>query len=259
VVLIIFVMIFGGQEISIEKALSTISLGAVFATLLNYWQLSRILASSHQTVFTKTVIIEHWKFGRLLLLSSIFAWLPANIYSFVLPLRENGLAEVGAWRALFNVVFPLQLLFANYSTYLTRTFSNDLIKDSIKQKVTKIFGVYLIIALLFSLSIIISGKYILHILYVGRYDEFGSLLPLFSFIPLTSGLHSLLGVAVKVYERTDVVLQSSIWGFFVSILLLPLIYILGVNITPISSVIAYTVMLIPFRVAISKTSAMDGS
>jgi O-antigen/teichoic acid export membrane protein/thymidylate kinase len=57
---------------------------------------------------------EHWRYGRWALTSSIFIWIPWNLYYPVLA-SFSGLAAAGTLRALMNLALPMTQLYAAFA------------------------------------------------------------------------------------------------------------------------------------------------
>jgi O-antigen/teichoic acid export membrane protein len=125
---------------------------------------------------------RHWVYGRWALAAALVAWFPANVYYPVLS-HFYGLAETGQFRAIMNLVLPVQQTYGALSVlalaYAAKVHGEQgsSAAGKLSRRLTLLFigG-----AVAYWGMIVPFGRPILNALYHGKYAEVAPLLPLFA-------------------------------------------------------------------------------
>jgi O-antigen/teichoic acid export membrane protein len=109
----------------------------------------------------KSVLIEHWSYGRWMIASSFIYWLSNFIY---LPLIGTllGLAESGAFRAMQNLFRPLQQIMIALGLLFLPWISRQLLAKGRNYFKKSLFRIFII-------NVLLSGGYFLFIVFFGQW------------------------------------------------------------------------------------------
>ncbi|MFC5412570.1 hypothetical protein ACFPMF_24810 [Larkinella bovis] len=131
------------------------------------------------------VTTKHYNYGKWALLASISAWIPANVYNFIIPISGD-LSAVGSLKALMNLLMPILHFNAAITSLIIPNFVRY-IKNNTINKNFKIISMYIMsISLLYWLILFIYGERIGYSLYAGRYTFDKTLFLLLGIIPILS-------------------------------------------------------------------------
>lgn len=156
-----------------------ISVGALLTSALLFYRLRFSIRSSHVIVRSGEVWQRHWRYGRWALASSLASWIPAYIYY---PLLSNfgGMAQSGEFKALMNLVLPMQQIQAAltmlFLPYASRVYAQQG-REGASGIAARLTVLSLGSALLYWTLIIPAKGYVFHFLYSGKYMEVAYLVP----------------------------------------------------------------------------------
>lgn len=150
----------------------------------------------------------HWKYVRWALPASVLShftiqstyWLTAAMLSQ---------AELATLRAAQTVVLPIDLLLAVTNIYLLSIQSEHFRPDDTArflQIVRRQFVLVAAITLAGGILIVLAGDWIIHALYLGKYDDGAAILRALAFLPLVYGAGHLLNASFKASERPKLIL-----------------------------------------------------
>lgn len=71
--------------------------------------------------FSRSVLLEHWRYGKWAMGTAVVSWFPSNVYYVALPLFGVGFGVVGALKGLMNILAPVQQLVYATSAVLLPT------------------------------------------------------------------------------------------------------------------------------------------
>jgi O-antigen/teichoic acid export membrane protein len=200
---------------------------------------SLVLAVPHKPTFLldrgaiRTIVAEHWRYGRWVTAAAVPAWCADSIYYLVLP-ASAGLAEAGALKALLNLAMPALHAVAALGVLMLPILVEEHGSGSIRA-MRRTIGIAMAVFLL------ISGSYsgviwecrfdVFRVLYGGRYGDYASWpLLLVGLLPLAQSVQVVAGGALRVLERPSLVFWSSMGGGAATLLLgVPLALHLGVR------------------------------
>lgn len=156
-----------------------ISVGALLTTALLFYRLNPTLRSSHVMVSTGEVWRRHWGYGRWALASAVASWIPAYIY-YPLLTSFSGMAQSGEFKALMNLVLPMQQMQAALSMlflpYAARVYAEQG-REGVSSIAARLTLLSFATALVYWVAIIPAKESVLHILYSGKYLEVAYLVP----------------------------------------------------------------------------------
>jgi O-antigen/teichoic acid export membrane protein len=156
-----------------------ISVGALLTCALLFYRLQPALRSSHVTVRTGEVWRRHWGYGRWALASAVASWIPAYIY-YPLLTSFSGMAHSGEFKALMNLVLPMQQMQAALSMlflpYAARVYAEQGREGAISIS-ARLTLLSLASAMVYWVAIISAKETVFHLLYSGKYMEVAYLVP----------------------------------------------------------------------------------
>jgi O-antigen/teichoic acid export membrane protein len=156
-----------------------ISVGALLTCALLFYRLQPALRSSHVTVRTGEVWRRHWGYGRWALASAVASWIPAYIY-YPLLTSFSGMAHSGEFKALMNLVLPMQQMQAALSMlflpYAARVYAEQGREGAISIS-ARLTLLSLASAVVYWVAIISAKEKVFHLLYSGKYMEVAYLVP----------------------------------------------------------------------------------
>ncbi|PJC68117.1 hypothetical protein CO015_05170 [candidate division WWE3 bacterium CG_4_8_14_3_um_filter_42_11] len=199
---------------------------ASLGTVLLLWDFSSIRLKAKNILSAnpgiKSVFIEHWGYGKWIVGCAFVYWLIGSAY---LPLIGTfaGLSEAGAFRAIQNLILPvnqiltaLGLLFLPWVSAKRVTFGNGYLKN-FSLKIT-VFMVGLTIAYL--LLPIIGGRWLVPLFYgEGRYDSYLWLIPYLGGIALLGAATQGFALSLKAAKYPNTIFFSQAGGAFVTLTL----------------------------------------
>lgn len=194
-------------RLGVLTALGVLALASLIAGAWIVWRL-HANDSSRTTapVDPRSVLAEHWRYGRWAIASSALSWVPGNVFFLALP-AAGGLAASAGLKALLNLVMPILHANAALATLLLPALARA--RDGEQGRFRELaFGaaaVFAVGALLYWLLIGLVAHPLIAWLYDGKYVEFAGLLWLAGILPLTAGIVAVLGASLRALERPDLV------------------------------------------------------
>jgi len=202
------------------------------------------------------IVEDHWKYGRWALGANFLNWFPGNIYFVVIPIFV-GLEGAAALRAMINLVSPIQLSTGALSflllPFMSKRFSERGIGGGHKVMVQLLLSI-VIITVLYWLLLGLSGRFVMHTLYGGRYTEYARFLWFIGLLPVFGGLSSLIAHTLRALNRPDKIfwccMLSAISAFAIGIPLTVFFHLKGAIAGLLISSIITCLSLIHYEVAI---------
>jgi O-antigen/teichoic acid export membrane protein len=150
--------------------------------LLFYWLRATFSSASlgKMRIRAREVWHRHWKYGRWAIASAVASWIPAYVY-YPLLTSFSGMAQSGEFKALMNLVAPMQQMQAAFSMlflpYASRVYAEEGRQgaSSIALRLT-LFS--LASAMVYWIVIIRAKESVFHLLYSDRYMEVVPLVPI---------------------------------------------------------------------------------
>jgi O-antigen/teichoic acid export membrane protein len=189
----------------------------------------------------KSIVREHWNYGRWALASSFFIWVPWNLYYSVVC-SFSGLAAAGKLRALMNLALPMTQSYAALALLvLPRTASVAERKGWLgaKREAYKIAAAFTALSSAYWIAVSTFRMPLLNLLYSGNYSDVAQFVPWLAIASIASGtifgplcaframrspstvccvymISSLLGGAVGIPATRAFGLRGTIWGITIS-------------------------------------------
>jgi O-antigen/teichoic acid export membrane protein len=193
---------------------------------------------------------EHWKYSRWVLVTAFVFQLTTQGYFWVTA-GFLSVKEVGNLRAVYNVVLPLDQLFAAMSLVVLPTMCSRYAS----QRMAGLLPVWkaycsgwLLVSCSFAGVICFFGQPVMHMLYGGKFDNVSSLVRTLAFLPVVMGIGHTVNGALKATEKPNLVFYAYFFSGGVTFLVgIPLVIHFGLRgaiYGMLLSGIAYTVALV---------------
>jgi O-antigen/teichoic acid export membrane protein len=161
------------------SAFLPIAVGALLTSALLFYLLRRALQSGSGVARTGDVWQRHWKYGRWALASAVASWIPAYIY-YPLLTSFFGTAQTGEFKALMNLVLPMQQMQAALSMlflpYASRVYAEQG-REGAGSVAARLTVLSFAVAVAYWVVIIPAKAPVLRLLYSGKYTEVAYLVP----------------------------------------------------------------------------------
>ena len=128
----------------------------------------------------RTVLKQHWTYGRWVILSTIVFWLAGDAY-YVIVASTMGMSDVAAFRAVQNFIKPISQYITAVTLLLVPWASArfaDGAGQSFRRSINRITLIFTAGAVAYVAVLIFFGKWLTGFLYGGKYTQFAYLLPL---------------------------------------------------------------------------------
>jgi len=149
-------------------------------------------------VAMKEVSERHWRYGVWALVSSLFYWIPWNIF-YPLVAQSSGLAEAGILRALLNLALPITSAYAAFSMLFishAARLGHEGGWQAVKAQAWRVAGLFALGSGSYWLLVCLFRKQLIHFLYAGQYSQVTTLLPLLAISSILAG--ATLGPAIAI-------------------------------------------------------------
>lgn len=164
------------------------------------------------------IVLEHWKYGRWLVIARVLSWFPENLWYWILPFWSN-LGSSGAFRAIMNLNLPLHHAIAVFSLLLTPM----LVKARGSAKFTNIIILSTVLLTFVSLGYWFMLFYfrdsIVTWLYNNRYQDYTDITLTLGLWPAIVSIGTVMNGALRALERPKSIFHSYTWSFILSITL----------------------------------------
>jgi O-antigen/teichoic acid export membrane protein/thymidylate kinase len=149
-------------------------------------------------VAMKEVGERHWHYGVWALVSSLFYWIPWNIF-YPLVAHFSGLAEAGVLRALLNLALPITSAYAAFSMLFishAARLGHEGGWQAVKIQAWRVAGLFAMGSGSYWLLVCLFREQIVHFLYAGQYSQVATLMPVLAISSILSG--ATLGPAIAI-------------------------------------------------------------
>jgi O-antigen/teichoic acid export membrane protein len=149
-------------------------------------------------VAMKEVGERHWRYGVWALVSSLFYWIPWNIF-YPLVAHSSGLAEAGVLRALLNLALPITSAYAAFSMLFishAARLGHEGGWQAVKVQAWRVAGLFAMGSGSYWLLVCLFRKQLIHFLYAGQYSQVTTLLPVLAISSILAG--ATLGPAIAI-------------------------------------------------------------
>ena len=127
----------------------------------------------------KRVSAQHWEYGKWALISSLFMWVPWNIF-YTLVASFSGMAESGQLRALLNFALPLAQTYAAFSLLFlphAATLNSDVGWKAVRRDSFRIAMLFVLGGAVYWGLISLFRTQVIGLLYAGQYMSIAKYLP----------------------------------------------------------------------------------
>jgi O-antigen/teichoic acid export membrane protein len=159
----------------------------------------------------RSVISDHWAYGRWAALTAVAAWVPVNLYYSLLPSRF-GLESAAALRALMNLMYPLLHALMSLVAILVPILVGKRWQwglESVRSTIRKLIAVFVPAAVLYLGFLLVFRGAVFHLLYHGRYPSPSFAVTLFvGSLPITTGVAYLLAAGLRSLERPQLIFHA---------------------------------------------------
>jgi O-antigen/teichoic acid export membrane protein len=173
----------GKGWLSAFTAFLPISAAALLSSgLLFYWLRATFSSASSgkMRISAREVWQRHWRYGRWAIAGAVASWIPAYVY-YPLLTSFSGMAQSGEFKALMNLVAPMQQMQAALSMlflpYASRVYAEEG-RQGASAIALRLTLFSLASAMVYWIVIIRAKEPVFHLLYSGRYTEVVPLVPI---------------------------------------------------------------------------------
>src|ERR1039458_8352182 len=195
-----------GRWLSPITALVGMGVGALIASLFLLFILGPKWTAGGADLNAKTVLIDHWRYGRWSVATAGIIWFPGNVYYVLLPIWL-GLGGVGALKALQNLVMPALQSINALSLILLPVFvrlRRERGPSALASTMRSFLGLFLLGSIAYLGLLWAFRLDIFRLLYGGKYTEY-ALWPLVltGVIPFGACVTAVFSNALRALERPD--------------------------------------------------------
>lgn len=187
--------------------------GLVASALLIYFVHPR-LDISWMDKSMRTVLKQHWRYGRWVVITGFVFWLAGDAY-FVIIASAASITDVAAFRVLQNFVRPVGQLIVSINLLLVPWASARFAERAglvFQRGIRNISIIFTAAAIMYLALLMLFGKWLMEVLYGGNYTQFTYLIPLIGLPIIFSAMAEGPSVAVKAMQ----VPSEVFWGYTAS-------------------------------------------
>jgi O-antigen/teichoic acid export membrane protein len=178
---ILFAAMWAVYRAGLLSTLSAFVIMGIAALATSAYLLSRLHPVLKRSRLTseRSVPGEHWRYGRWALASSIFIWIPWNVY-YPLVASFSGLPAAGMLRALMNFSLPATQLYAAFALlFLPQTARVAHVEGwaGAKRQAYMIGGIFTLGSVVYWAAVLLWSRPLIAFLYHGHYAETANYLP----------------------------------------------------------------------------------
>ena len=175
---------------------------------------------------------EHWKYSRWVFVTALVFQLTGQAY-YWLAAAFLSLKDVGELRAMYNLVTPVDQIFAAMILLvlpmMSRRFASRRMAGLIALWRTYCLFTFLVTSG-YAVFMNLFGKQMLHLLYGGKFDDLTSFLGILVLLPVVMGVGNTVNAALKASEKPQAVFAAYVTsGAATFVLGLPLILHFGIR------------------------------
>jgi len=200
------------------SALAVMSLASIGTSLL-LWKKLDVAMPNFSWLRIKTdawsIFMENWQYGKWVFGSAFANWLSILIYLPAVGFWV-GLSQAGSFKAIQNVMLPLQqtvivitLLFTSWLSRERQTRGREYLRKNIYRLIKA--GSFL--SIIYVIVVVLFGPSVIKLLYgPDRYTDFLWLLPFLGVIAFMQSTIRTLGVGLKVLQKSSAIFWAQATG-----------------------------------------------
>jgi O-antigen/teichoic acid export membrane protein len=158
-----------------------------------------------------TIVREHWEYGRWVIMGTVVYWLSGGAY-YVVVGGLLGMKEAAALRALQNFVLPVTQFITAIGVLLLPWLSGRYARtdtSSFKRTIRAVNFLFVASAMAYVAALLLAGRWLLDLLYKGKYSQVAYLLPLVALPMLLSAASQGTAMALRVMQAP----ADVFWGY----------------------------------------------
>lgn len=198
-------------RLSATSAFITMAAAALVAGAWQFRAVGREWGRGSDRRLRRAARAEHVRYGGWAVASGIASWIPQNAGQFILPAVAN-LEASAALRALTNLAVPI----SHVHTALAPALLPALVRARREARLTQVQGLalafYMGSAAVYGLAISLAGRFVIGLVYGGKYVEHAPLLWIVTAHYVVDGMCSVLNNSLRALERPSLVFTASTIG-----------------------------------------------
>ena len=218
IILIGLFLLWQQQKLSLFNGFLILGIGAVFASLILIKMLKPYMLRNAENLVSSVVFYDHFSYGKWSLGAIIASGFSLNIFIILMPIFLN-LEGVATYRALYNLIAPMQNLLTAISPLILTYLSNKYAKSSpssLQIIVTRSAIGLGILSMVYFVILVIFGRDAILIIYSGKYSKVYHLLFLMGLYPFLTSQSIIWGNALRAASLINRVMAA----YFMSSILL---------------------------------------
>lgn len=164
----------------------------------------------------KDVLATHLRYGRWSVPSSIFTWIPANIFYVLLPI-VGSIELVAVLRAQSNLVVPILQFNTAISTQLIPTFVQNKDKPGYAKLINSLLAFFIITSLIYWGLLSVFRTSVIRMVYGSVFVEHNEMLLILGLLPLMTGVIAVLGGIIRAEDRPNQIFWAYFFGSVASV------------------------------------------
>lgn len=151
---------------------------------------------------TKTILRQHWQYGRWVVVTAFVFWLASDAY-YVIVASSASIRDVAILRAIQNFVRPVSQFTVAVTLLLVPWASGrfaDRDDGTFRRGINRITMIFTAAAVTYLIALAVVGKWLTQFVYTGKYSEFAYLLPLMTLPVLFSAAAEGPAIAVRAMQ-----------------------------------------------------------
>jgi O-antigen/teichoic acid export membrane protein len=192
------------QWLSSVSALGVMAISSLVVALWLVIQLRVKWPPLRNSDLVRSILEDHWKYGRWSVANQGLNWVPMNIYYLILPMW-GGLAAGASFKALMNLIQPMLQAVWTLSILLLPTLvhARDEGYERFNARIRLAMIPFVVGPALYWLLLGLFNQPLVSWLYGGQYVEHAGLLWLLGLSPIVASLKQVMGQSLRALERPD--------------------------------------------------------
>jgi O-antigen/teichoic acid export membrane protein len=215
--------LFRAHRLSSPAALLLMAAASVAAAVWLKWRLRFSDDRAADSDFRRSVVAQHWAYGRWAVGTGVLSALILQLYYLALP-GAHGLASTATLKAMTNLIMPALQSFWVLSVLAVPKLVAVRGTGGFGRLVRRLLLVYGAAALVYCIALGWAQQPLTAVLYGGRYDLPRLDVWLMALLPIAAGLISACEAALRSLERSDAIFRAyAVAAFVTAAIGLPLV------------------------------------
>ena len=196
------------------------------------------------------IIFHHWEYGRWNILASVFYWASGQILLVIMPIFID-LEASAIWAAMVNLYRPVSLFMQSSPLLFLPALSASANDEVVLHKAKTLSWLFGGSVFLYSILLSVLSTPILNLLYAGKYNDYGILVPIFGVAITASASAQIFSIALKAQGKVKYASQISRNSAIVLVVVaIPMILVAGIIGAVGALAIGYVVAAVTARLKI---------